>query len=255
MGVHHLADMTWEDVRALDLSATVAVLPVGAMEAHGPHLPLQTDVVIAEAMAASGAARLEKRGYTVLLLPALHYTAAPFAAGFTGTLSVAPETARNLIVELAGELTRHGCAALVIANAHLDPTHVGALRESVELASARRLLPVLFPDVTRREHASKLTEEFKTGACHAGRYEGSIVMAARPDLVREDVQAELAPNPASLSMAIRQGVTTFEDAGGERAYFGWPADATAEEGRETLDVLGRILDDAVAKAVGKRAPK
>ena len=55
----------------------------------------------------------------------------------------------------------------------------------------------------------------------------------------------LAPNPASLSQAIREGKKTFEEAGGREAYFGFPQNASAEEGRETLVTLGAILADAV----------
>jgi creatinine amidohydrolase len=95
----------------------------------------------------------------------------------------------------------------------------------------------------------RLTEEFQSGACHAGRYEGSIVMAERADLVRESVRRGLPANPASLSTAIREGKRTFEEAGGARAYFGWPADATAEEGRATIAALGAILADAVLDAL------
>ena len=51
MPVHRLSDMTWEEVRDTDRRNAVAILPVGAVEAHGPHLPLGTDVIIAEAMA------------------------------------------------------------------------------------------------------------------------------------------------------------------------------------------------------------
>src|SRR6185312_5388411 len=76
------AEMTWEEVRELDGSRAVALLPVGAIEAHGPHLPLGTDVVIAEAMAEAAAARLEDAGRIPLLLPAISYTAAPFGGGF-----------------------------------------------------------------------------------------------------------------------------------------------------------------------------
>ncbi len=70
-------------------------------------------------------------------------------------------------------------------------------------------------------------------------------MAERPDLVRDQVRAALPPNPASLSTAIREGRKTFEEAGGPEAYFGFPAEATAEEGRATLKTLGAILADAV----------
>lgn len=104
---------------------------------------------------------------------------------------------------------------------------------------------MICPDLTRKPWALRLGEEFQTGACHAGRYEGSVVLAVRPDLVREETRRALAPNPFSLSRAIRAGARTFEDAGGPRAYFGWPADATAEEGMRTIEALGAILAEAV----------
>ena len=252
MPIRELAEMAWEEVRDLDRAHTVAVLPVGAIEAHGPHLPLGTDVVIADAMARAGAARIESQGLSAVLLPPLPYTAAPFGAGFPGTLSLAPATVTALVLDLARELTRHHFAALAIANAHLDPAHLGALAEAVTRAREQRLLPVVFPDLSRKPWAVRLTEEFRSGACHAGRFEGSIMLAARPDLVREPARRALTPNPASLSVAIRNGARTFEEAGGPRAYFGWPADATADEGRASIETLGQILADAVREALAVR---
>src|SRR2546428_11650589 len=87
MAIHRLKGMTWEEVRALDRARTVAILPAGAIEAHGPHLPLGADEVIASAMARSGAEALQARGIAPLSLPPLPFTAAPFAAGFPGTIS------------------------------------------------------------------------------------------------------------------------------------------------------------------------
>ena len=252
MPIRELAEMAWEEVRDLDRARTVAVLPVGAIEAHGPHLPLGTDVIIAHAMARAGAERIEDQGLGTVLLPPLPFTAAPFGAGFAGTLSIAPSTVTAVVLDLARELTRHGFAALAIANAHLDPAHLGALAEAGARAREQGLLPVVCPDISRKPWALRLTEEFRSGACHAGRFEGSIVLAVRPDLVREPVRRALAPNPASLSGAIRTGARTFEEAGGPRAYFGWPADATAEEGRASVEALSRILADAVREALAMK---
>jgi creatinine amidohydrolase len=253
--MRELADLTWEDVRELGVERTVALLPVGALEAHGPHLPLQTDVVIARAMARAAAEPLEALGLASVLLPPLHYTAAPFAAAFSGTLSVSPAAVTALVCDLARELTRHGFAALAIANAHLDPTHRRSLADAMTRAEAEGLLAVACPDLTQRSLADRLTEEFRTGACHAGRFEGSIVLAERPDLVREAIRSSLPPNPASLSAAIRAGQATFEAAGGPRAYFGWPADATAEEGRVTIATLGAILAEGVSQALARKAAR
>jgi creatinine amidohydrolase len=243
-----LAEMTWKEVAQLDPARAVALLPVGAIEAHGPHLPLGTDGIIAEAMVAAAARRLLGRGLVPLLLPALPYTAAPFAAAFPGTLSLRPETVTALLADLARALTRTGLALLAIANAHLDPEHLRSLHAGAEAARAAGLA-VAFPDLTRKPWALRLTPEFKSGACHAGRYEGSIVMAARPDLVREPLRRALPPNPASLSAAIRAGKSSFAAAGGPEAYFGDPAAATREEGEETIEILGAILEEAVLAAL------
>lgn len=239
------AELTWEEVRDLEWSRTVALLPVGAIEAHGPHLPLSTDVVIAEAMADAAAVRLTAAGFHPLLLPALPYAAAPFGAAFPGTLSVGAVSVLGLLLDLARELTRHGVAALALANAHLDPAHLETLASVQAAAQAEQLLPVICPNLTRKPWAPRLTEEFQSGACHAGQFEGSILLAARPDLVRESIRRSLSPNEVSLSRAIRGGARTFEDAGGPRAYFGRPAEATAEEGAASIEVLGAILAEAV----------
>ena len=249
MAIRELAELTWEEVRDLDRARTIALLPVGAVEAHGPHLPLGTDNLIAAEMARAAAARLETRGLLALLLPPLAYSAAPFGAAFAGTLSVSPGAFAALVADVAVEVARHGFAALAIANAHLDPAHLKALAEAGRLAAARGVPPPICPDLTRREHAARLTEEFRSGACHAGRYEGSVVLATRPELVRSAIQRSLPPVPASLAQAIRDGRTTFEQAGGRRAYFGWPAEATAEEGAHTIGVLGDILAEAVLETL------
>ena len=249
MPARRLEEMTWEEVRDLPVGGAVAVLPVGALEAHGPHLPVATDVLIAEAMAEAGARRLEEEGTTTLLLPALRYTSAAFAAEFPGTVHVPAGIVSELILELSRSLASDGAAALALANAHLDPDHVSSLRDAVGRIEEEGEVRVAFPDVTRRRLAERLTEEFRSGACHAGRYEGSIVLAVRPEWVRRERAEALEPNPISLVEAMREGATTFREAGGPRAYFGWPAEASAEEGRRTVEILGRMLAESVREAL------
>src|SRR6266404_5700733 len=217
MPVHELAQLTWEEVRDLDRGQTLVVLPVGAIEAHGPHLPLDTDVVIATAMARAGARKLTDRGHVVLILPALAFTAASFGSAFHGTLSISAITVTAVIVDVARSLSDQGF----------------------------RLLPIVFPDLTRKPWATRLGDEFRSGACHAGQFETSIVLHERADAVRDEVRQSLAPNPQSLSKAIKAGKRTFEAAGGPRAYFGDPAAATGDEGARLIEALGAILEEAV----------
>lgn len=255
MPVSKLSEMTWEEVRDLEGSNVVAILPVGAVEAHGPHLPLSTDVIISEAMAGAGAERLSAQGYEVLILPPVAYTTADFAASFPGTISVHPQTVSALLADIVENLVRHGISILAVANSHLDPTHLTSLREWTEATRREGQVTVIFPDVSKRPWAVRLTEEFQSGACHAGRYETSIVMACRPELVREEARSGLPANPVSLSRAIRTGKASFEEAGGARAYFGFPAEASQLEGQRTIETLGAILQEAVLAEVGSPESK
>ena len=248
-----LAAMTWEEARDATGPGSVAILPVGAVEAHGPHLPLLTDVIIAQAMARAGATRLTARGVPVVVLPPLSYTAAAFAQDFAGTISLRPETVTATIVDIAGSLSRHGFGVLAIANAHLDPGHLASLDAAVNSLRRDARMAVAFPNLAARPWALRLSEEFKSGACHAGQFETSVLLAESPELVREATRTALPPNPASLSRAIRDGKQSFEEAGGPRAYFGFPAQATPEEGRATIEVLGLILEEAIQAAFAARA--
>ena len=245
-----LAAMTWEEAGDAAGPGSAAILPVGAIEAHGPHLPLETDVIIAQAMARAGAERLAARGLSVVVLPPLAFTVAGFAQAFAGTLSLRPATATAMVVDLASGVARHGFALLAIANAHLDPAHLASLDAAVGEIRRDVGLPVAFPNLTLKPWATRLGDEFRSGACHAGQFETSIVLAERPELVRDSIRATLAPNPASLSRAIRDGKQSFEEAGGSRAYFGSPSQATAEEGRATIERLGAILEEAVQAELG-----
>jgi len=245
--------MRWDEQSYPQLDGierSVAVLPLGAVEAHGPHLAVGADVVISEAMARDGVRRLRAEGIAAFVLPALAYAPAPFADEFPGTLSIRPETMAALVEDLAAALARRGVVVLALANSHFDPVQVSTLRDAVARIEERGAVRVAFPDLTRRALASRLTEEFRSGACHAGRYETSIVLAERPELVDALRARELPPRPVSLVDAIRAGQPTFGAAGLGHAYCGAPAEASAAEGREIVAALGAILAESVRAALG-----
>jgi creatinine amidohydrolase len=241
-----MGDGPWTAVRdALASGApVVAILPLGAVEAHGPHLPLTTDVLISDGMAARAAAMLDRQGVRALVLPALAYAPAGYASEFAGTISIGAATARAVLIDIARSLKEQGFACLAFANSHFDPTNVAMLREAAADIAALGL-PVAFPDFTRRALAGTLTEEFQSGACHAGQFETSLVLADRPELVNAAASQALADNPASLVTAFAQGAKTFAEAGGPEAYFGSPSRASAAEGRQSFDVMAAALADAV----------
>lgn len=239
-----LGHLSWRQIDGL--TDWVGLLPIGAIEAHGPHLPLATDGWIARAMAQRGCDELRQSGVEALVLPAHHYTPAKFAAGFAGTVDADPSVVEGVIAAAAATIASAGGSLLTVVNAHFDPANIEAIRTAVNRLTAAADSPAgHFFDLTRRRHVERIGGEFATGACHAGRYEGSLMLAIRPDLVDSQAAAALPPYPRSLAEAIGAGVTSFEELGGDQAYFGWPADASAEEGEETLALLGEMLAEEV----------
>ena len=160
-----------------------------------------------------------------------------------------------MLTDLLVALLEQHFRAVALVNAHLEPAHIASLRSAVHAAAERTGRNALFPDITRRALAARLTEEFRSGACHAGRYETSLVLAVRPDLVKEDVRAVLPALETSLVDAIQGGSRTFLEAGLDQAYCGDPASASAEEGEETYEVLAAIVAEAVlAELEGPEPP-
>lgn len=251
----NLAEQPWVKVREALAGEhpCVAILPCGATEAHGPHLPLNTDVIIAEGVARRAAALLEVRDLTAIILPSLAYAPADCAAAFAGTISISAEIAKAVMLDIARNLQRHGVTQLALANAHFDPANVAMLRETTQAMRALGL-GVAFPDFTRRALAQTLTPEFVSGACHAGQFETSLVLADRPDLVDHLAGQRLPENPASLTEAFARGARTFVEAGGPQAYFGAPAAASAAEGEASFAIMARALADAVLEAMQHDEP-
>lgn len=240
--------MTWQEVAAVDKSNAVAILPVGAIEAHGPHLPLSTDVIIAQEMARRAGERLSREGWEVFLLPAACYTAAEFARNFPGTVNVERHTLQALITDVAECVRRAGVRWLCLANSHLDPANLRALHEVVEFYEGAKGFRVVFMDKTKRRWVERLTDEFKSGSCHAGQYETSLVLAARPDLVRPGYRS-LQKVLVNLAEKIRAGARSFEEVGASQAYCGEPAAASAEEGHRSYDALAEMLVTAFLERV------
>jgi creatinine amidohydrolase len=254
----NFAEQTWTSVRDVIAAGgpAVAILPCGATEAHGPHLPLNTDVIISEGMARRAADLLARDGVAALVLPPLAYAPADYAAAFPGTISISEETAAALLLDIAKSLKAQGFACLALANSHFDPANVAMLRRSAEQIRAAGLC-VAYPDFTRRALAQTLTEEFISGACHAGQFETSLVLAEYPHLVDESARGGLAPNATSLVAAMARGAKTFAEAGGPDAYFGAPDAASAAEGAQSFAIMAEALAVCVRRELAgvSGAPK
>jgi creatinine amidohydrolase len=137
-----------------------------------------------------------------------------------------------------------GFRMVCLVNGHLEPAHRYMLRDAVKDARQAVPVPVVLVDPSDRRFAQTLTEEFKKSA-HAGRYETSLVLAARPELVRP--HAALPELDIDLVAKMKGGAKTLVDAGGPDAYLGDPRSATREEGEATYARLAEIVCEVIAE--------
>jgi len=227
----------------------VVILPIGSTEAHGPHLPLATDVIISEEMSLRGAAKLAALGIETLVLPAITYSVTDFSNDFAGTISIRKETAAAVIRDICTSLYKQGARLIAIANSHLEPEHIASINDAIEKVREETGRAVAFPDKRRRRWAATLSEEFRRGDCHAGSYETSLVMAVRPELVRDEIRQQLERVAISIAEKIKDGARTFTEAGGNQAYFGDPRAASREEGEAIYEALSDMIVTAVIEAL------
>ena len=228
---------------------SVAILPAGSVEAHGPHLPLSTDTMISEEVAHRAAQGLATQGWTAVVFPPVHYGVTDWAAAFAGSTSIPADVTHGLFVSAAKAARAMGFTRVAITNAHLEPGHIKVLRDVVETFEAETGEPLVFADKTRRKNAARLTEEFQSGSCHAGQYETSLILAIRPELVRMDLAGALPEHHIPLHEKIAAGAKDFVDCGLDQAYCGRPADATAEEGERSLQTLAAMVVEAVVASM------
>lgn len=236
-----LSDLTWQEAEARLAKRPMALLPIGAIEAHGPHLPLDTDVIIAVATAERAAAQLGELGLPALVLPPICYTVSFVGASFAGTLPVDPDAFEQYVTSVLLHTVALNVRGVVCCNAHLEPAHVERVQRCCAAAQRTSAVPVLFPDQREARWAERLGAEFLRGARHAGAFETSIVLAARPAAVRREKLAGLPPVWIDLPAQLRAGARTFKEAGAELGYFGDPIAASAAEGVQLLDALAGMI--------------
>src|SRR5258708_8287973 len=119
-------EMTWEDFRDGDPGGWIAVLPVAAVEQHGPHLPVGVDAFIAEAYLARARALLPT-GSPAVILPVQAVGASDEHRAFPGTLTLSPETALRAFIEIGESVARAAIRKLVIINSHRGHTSINDL--------------------------------------------------------------------------------------------------------------------------------
>jgi creatinine amidohydrolase len=239
-----LSDATWTEVR--DLETALAVVPVGSTEQHGPHAPLGTDVVTAEAVTDAALERIDRK---VVRAPAIPVGVAEEHRQFPGTMWVSDDTFRRYVRESVESLAFHGFDRVVMVNGHGG--NVDALREvggRLTRSGEAYAVPYTWFEAVG-DHSSEMG--------HGGPLETSLLRHLEPALVREDRLDDAKAGAAEMwGEWVSHANLAYDSAEfTENGVVGDPTDGNAKQGEELLDLaaeaLVRLLDAVAHRDVSQ----
>lgn len=237
--------MIWQELISTDFAdvdrRTPVLLPVAAVEQHGPHLPLATDRMIAELLAAELDARME---YRLLVLLTVAVGCSDHHMDFAGSLTLRHETFLAVAKEYLHSAWRHGFRNFLVLNAHGG--NQGICQVLVEqFGTEHRDSQVVVATWWRVAHEAlvALNETGPGGVGHACEFETSLILLIAPELVRLDAiqprgnvptfpwaEGDLLRSPQAALFRTMQEMTPH-------GAYGEPAQASAEKGRQIADLV------------------
>ena len=218
------SEMSWTDFDEAEMGEVIAVLPVAAIEQHGPHLPVGVDAFIMEGYIARVVARLPEQS-PVLFLPVQSCGSSIEHTDFPGALSLSAPTLIRALTEIAESVFGAGCRKLVLLNSHGG--NVAVL--DIIAHDLRARLGMLAVTASWHRFGSPdglFSDHEKTHGIHAGDIETSLMLSFRPDLVRLDDAADFIP----ASIAIEGDFNWLRV--GRPTGFGWMSQDLSEFRRD-----------------------
>jgi mycofactocin system creatininase family protein len=240
----HLGELTWPEAKERFGQVDVALLPVGAIEQHGPHLPLDTDAFDAAYLAREVAAACSAPRPVVL--PLISYGVSYHHEDFAGTISIGPDTLARLVHEIGMSAARNGIKKLVVVNGHGGNN--AALHFAAQLINRdARIFTCVDSGETSDTDIDQMAET--QNDVHAGEIETSTSLALRPDLVQLDKAKKFVPKFSShyLDFTSKRSVTWYTRTAriSTSGVLGDPTKATREKGERMWAVMIKNLVELV----------
>ncbi len=230
------AELTWPEAEEKLKLIDVAILPVGAIEQHGPHLPLDVDSYDADYLAKRVAEACSNP--KPLVLPLIPYGVSYHHNDFKGTISISNDALSKLVYEIGMNLARNGIKKLIILNGHGDNSPT--LKYAAQMINQdARIFTCVDTGETSDFDIDKITET--TNDVHAGEVETSTSLATRPHLVKMDLAKSSIPDFASryLNFSSVRGIPwyAYTKRFSESGVMGDPTKATAEKGEKIWEMM------------------
>jgi creatinine amidohydrolase len=247
--IRDLGRLTSPDIAALEKKRTVIVLPLGAMEQHGPHLAIDTDLLFTEELLNRALAALAPET-SIYRLPALPITKSNEHVGFPGSLWISGATLTAYIMDVAQSLKASGFTRLVLWNCHGgNRSLLEVIARDVRIATGL-LVFAFFPPALVQDPVPVPEKESRLGI-HAGDFETSLMLALSPDRVRRDKLEAFYPALPDLPVDLEFSGATFAWTSRDLSPSGTFGDATlasVERGEQRLAALIPALAAALEAA-------
>ncbi len=245
----HYGQLTAPEAAALDKERTVIVLPFGAIEQHGPHLALDTDLLFSDALLDRALALLPDNA-PVYRLPALPVGKSNEHVGYAGSLFISAATLTAYVMDVAQALKASGFTRLMLWNCHGGNRQLlEVIARDVRIATGLYVFSV-FPPVLAADPVAVPAKEATLGI-HAGDFETSLMLALSPERVRMDKREAFYPTlpegPLELEFTGAVFAWTTRDLS-PSGTFGDATLATRERGEERLAALLPALSAALEAA-------
>ena len=244
-------EMTWPELRKVERTDTVVLLPIAACEQHSRHLPTFTDSILCGAVADGAEAKSPRQ---VLALPLLWLGASDHHLPFGATLTVNLDTLITMLCEILTPLLNDGFNRVLVLNGHggnIDPLHV-ALRRLQPQYKGALLTGASYWELAEREIAA-LCEGPRKSVGHACEVETSMVMHLRPELVRaSEIKDDVETVPDALrGLFIAKDMAQRTDHGA----VGHPERASGNKGRRLLEAIVHRVVEVVEALLREPLPR
>ena len=234
----YIEQITMDEFLAEVKKGRIVVIPFGATEEHGPHLPLGTDTMQIESIV-EGALKEKK----FLVAPAIKYGICSSTRNFPGTLTISCELFERLVSELLLELERNGVKKVLIISGHAGADHMSAIRmaaKKIVRNSWMKVVVASIADLVLASKESSVLSKFPPGDKHAGFIETSCILYLNSNLVRKNKIPEKSnpvfPEPLIISDAEKYFPT---------GIMGDPSGANADDGKAIIDLAVRAFANLV----------
>ncbi|RLF51391.1 MAG: hypothetical protein DRN11_02855 [Thermoplasmata archaeon] len=229
-----LMNMTWKEIEKLPKD-TVFFITLSPLEAHGPHLPVATDFLIAKEIEEKAIEKLNKEGINAVSLLSLPIGVCHYLKDFPGTISISSKTLSNLLSDIFQSMIDFGYKNFIVCNFHMDLEHLKGIHSAIKkFKNKANICEPLSAYYYRGELFEKLE-----GEVHADKKETSLALFLFPKLVKNyDIEA------CKIKINLLNAFKSFKEIGATMAYIGSPAEANVEYGKKLFDLMVEKIVEA-----------